>query len=139
MKSLITLSIIILSFGCAEKQAAPAPQTPSAAVITITTAPATTGHDYTASLQGKADVEIRPQVDGFLEKVFVDEGAYVSAGQPIFKINDQPFREQLNNTSASLQAAEAAITNAQLEIDKLSPLVENKIVSDYQLKAAKAG
>jgi len=138
MKSLITLSIIILSFGCAEKQPAPAPQTPSAAVITITTAPATTGHDYTASLQGKADVEIRPQVDGFLEKVLVDEGAYVSAGQPIFKINDQPFKEQLNNASASLQAAEAAITNAQLEIDKLSPLVQNKIVSDYQLKAAKA-
>jgi membrane fusion protein (multidrug efflux system) len=56
----------------------------------------------------------------------------------LFKINSQPFREQLNSASASLQAAMAAITNAQLEIDKLTPLVQNKVVSDYQLKAAKA-
>lgn len=139
MKSIITTCFLILLFGCSQQQStAPVAQAPSAEVITISTAPATTGHDYTASLQGKVDVEIRPQVDGFLEKVLVDEGAYVNAGQPLFKINDQPFREQLNNASASLQAAEAAITNAQLDIDKLTPLVENKVVSDYQLKAAKA-
>ena len=137
MKHYIVIGFIILLFGCADKQAAPAP-TPSAEVITISTATATTGHDYTASLQGKADVEIRPQVDGFLQSVLVDEGAYVSAGQPLFKINDQPFREQLNSAAASLQAAEAAIANAQLEIDKLTPLVQNKVVSDYQLKVAKA-
>jgi membrane fusion protein (multidrug efflux system) len=138
MRNFITLSIIILLFGCAEQQQAPAPQTPSAEVITISTASASTGRDYTASLQGKTDVEIRPQVDGFLEKVLVDEGAHVTAGQVLFKINDQPFREQLNSATASLQAAQAAITNAQLEIDKLTPLVENKVVSDYQLKVAKA-
>jgi len=139
MKSFITLSIIILLFGCKEKQpTAAAPPPPSAEVITISTASATTGHDYTALIEGKTDVEIRPQVEGFLDKVFVDEGAYVHAGQPLFKINDEPFREQLNSASASLQAAEAAITNAQLEIDKLTPLVQNKVVSDFQLKSAKA-
>ena len=84
------------------------------------------------------DVEIRPQVEGFLEKVLVDEGQYVTAGQPLFKINAQTYNAQYNNASASLQAAEAAITNAQLEIDKLTPLVQNKVVSDYQLKAAEA-
>lgn len=139
MKSFVTLSTIILLFGCNQQQPTPAaPPPPSAEVITITTASATTGHDYTASIEGKTDVEIRPQVEGFLDKVFIDEGAYVHAGQPLFKINDEPFREQLNSASASLQGAEAAITNAQLEIDKLTPLVENKVVSDYQLKAAKA-
>jgi len=139
MKSFITLSIIILLFGCNQQQPTPAaPPPPSAEVITISTASATTGHDYTASIEGKTDVEIRPQVEGFLDKVFVDEGAYVHAGQPLFKINDEPYREQLNSASASLQGAEAAITNAQLEIDKLTPLVQNKVVSDYQLKAAKA-
>jgi membrane fusion protein (multidrug efflux system) len=44
----------------------------------------------------------------------------------------------LNSAAANLQAAQAAITNAQLEIDKLTPLVQNKVVSDYQLKAAQA-
>jgi len=107
-------------------------------VITIQPAHATTDKDYTASLEGKVNVEIRPQVDGFLDKVLVDEGAFVSQGQPLFKINDQPYREQLNNATASLHAAEAAVVNAQLEIDKLTPLVQNKVVSDYQLKAAQA-
>ena len=138
MNHFIALSALIILFGCSQKQQATIPAPPAAEVITIEASPAVTGHDYTATLQGKTDVEIRPQVDGFLENVLVDEGQYVSAGQPLFKINDQPFRAQLNSATASLQAAEAAITNAQLEIDKLTPLVQNKVVSDYQLKVANA-
>ena len=107
-------------------------------MVNIQRAVATTGHDYTVSLQGKVDIEIGQQVDGFIEKVLVDEGAYVTAGQPLFKINDQPLKEQLNNASASLPAAEAATTNAKLEIDKLTPLVQNIVVSVYQLQAANA-
>lgn len=141
MKSSFILGIILLLLGCSEKQTTTpitATASPAAEVITISTASATTGHDYTASLEGRSDVEIRPQVDGFLESVLVDEGALVKAGQVLFKINDQPFRQQLNSASANLQAATAAITSAQLEIDKLTPLVQNKVVADYQLKAAKA-
>ncbi len=79
MKSFIPLSFILFLFACSEKQTTPEASTepPSAEVITVSTASATTGHDYTASLQGKSDVEIRPQIDGFLESVLVDEGAYV--------------------------------------------------------------
>ncbi|GEO09120.1 efflux RND transporter periplasmic adaptor subunit [Segetibacter aerophilus] len=139
MKTIITLTALILLFGCSQPQtAAPVAEAPSAEVITVATASAITEKDYTASIQGKVDVEIRPQVEGFLEKVLVDEGQYVAAGQPLFKINSQTYNAQYSNASASLQAAQAAITNAQLEIDKLTPLVENKVVSDYQLKVAQA-
>jgi membrane fusion protein (multidrug efflux system) len=98
----------------------------------------TTYQEYPASIEGAVNVEIRPQVSGALDKVFVDEGALVSAGQPLFKINDLPYRAQLNNALASQHASEAAVANAQLEIDKLTPLVQNKVVSEYQLKTAKA-
>lgn len=139
MKSTITLNALILLFGCSQPQTpAPVADAPAAEVITVATASAVTETDYTASLQGKVDVEIRPHVEGFLEKVLVDEGQYVSAGQLLFKINAQNYNAQYNNASASLQAAQAAITNAQLEIDKLTPLVQNKVVSDYQLKSAQA-
>ena len=139
MRTPIILSLIlVLAAACSDdKPQQPAPP-PVAEVITINSAPATTGHDYTASLQGKVDVEIRPQVDGFLDKVLVDEGAFVKAGQLLFKINDQPYREQLNNAIANLKSAEAQLNNAAIEIEKLTPLVENKIVSDYQLKVAKS-
>jgi len=123
---------------------APAPQgqvampPPALPVAVVTTATDTTYQEYPASVEGVVNVEIRPQVSGALDKVFVDEGAFVNAGQPLFKINDLPYRAQYNNALASLHAAEAAVGNAQLEIEKITPLVQNKVVSDFQLKTANA-
>jgi membrane fusion protein (multidrug efflux system) len=68
----------------------------------------------------------------------VDEGAHVRKGQLLFKINDRPYREQLNNAMASLSAAKANLVNAQINVSKLTPLVQNNVVSDVQLKTAKA-
>ncbi|GEP50641.1 RND transporter [Flavobacterium noncentrifugens] len=115
--------------------AAAAPQLP---VLTISGGTVATDASYPVSIQGTVDIEIRPQVNGNLEKIYVDEGAYVSKGTPLFKINENPYREQLNNALASQHSAEAVLINAQLEIDKLTPLVQNKVVSDFQLKSAKA-
>ncbi|WP_445709685.1 efflux RND transporter periplasmic adaptor subunit [Flavobacterium mesophilum] len=141
MKNVIITSFILalVLSSCADKNQAPAaPPPPVLPVAAITSANTTTDAEYPASIQGTVDVEIRPQVSGNLERVYVDEGAYVTKGQTLFKINERPFREQLNNALANLHAAEAALINANLEVDKLTPLVQNKVVSDYQLKTAKA-
>jgi membrane fusion protein (multidrug efflux system) len=143
INSVIAIAIALLSLlfiaGCSSAPAAaPAPAPPALPVQTVASSTVTTYQEYPASIEGTVNVEIRPQVSGALDKVFVDEGALVSAGQPIFKINDQPYRAALNNALASLHAAEAAQGNAQLEVEKLAPLVANKVVSDYQLKTAKA-
>ena len=140
MKKVTLLSLIALFFiSCADKNAAPAaPEAPQLPVLSIINEDVTTETEYPASIQGTVDVEIRPQVSGNLDRVLIDEGAYVTKGQTLFKINERPFREQLNNALASLHAAEAALINTQLEVDKLTPLVQNKVVSDYQLKTAKA-
>ena len=140
MKRVITLSLIALFLAsCADKNAgAPTNAPATLPVLDIAYASATTDTEYPVAIQGKTDVEIRAQVSGTLDKIFVDEGAYVAAGQPLFKINDNPYRQQYNNASASLNATEAAVINAQLEVEKLTPLVQNKVVSDYQLKTAKA-
>ena len=141
MKNVIITSFILalVLSSCADKSQAPAaPAPPLLPVLAITSENTTTDAEYPASIQGTVDVEIRPQVSGNLERVYVDEGAYVTKGQTLFKINERPFREQLNNALASLHAYEAALINAQLEVDKLTPLVQNKVVSDYQLKTAKA-
>tara|TARA_R110002110_G_scaffold259064_1_gene474800 strand:+ start:124 stop:468 length:345 start_codon:yes stop_codon:yes gene_type:complete len=47
--------------------------------------------EYPASIEGITDVEIRPQVSGYLQKILVDEGAYVKAGQLLFKIDDRLY------------------------------------------------
>ncbi|MES1159681.1 MAG: efflux RND transporter periplasmic adaptor subunit, partial [Bacteroidota bacterium] len=94
--------------------------------------------DVTDSVQVERDVEIKPQVDGYLTGIEVDEGAYVHKGQTLFLIDRKPFEEQLNNAKAALVAAQASMENAQINVDKLKPLVENKVVSNVQLRSAEA-
>ena len=113
-------------------------QVPSLPVITITSTSATTYQEFSASLEGVKDVEVRPQVEGYLDKIYVDEGAYVRRGQPLFHVNDRPYREALNNAKAGLVAAKANLSNAEINVSKLTPLVQNNVVSEVQLKSAQA-
>ncbi len=130
------LVLFLSSCGADAEQTAAAPA-PSLPVITVNESKAETFVDYPASVQGTADLEIRPQIGGIIDRIYVNEGQLVKKGQLLFQISELPFRAQLNNTKAALQAAKAAVLNAQLEIDKLTPLVQNKIVSPFQLQAAK--
>jgi membrane fusion protein, multidrug efflux system len=107
-------------------------------VFSVSNRSFSTFREYTASLEGSNDIEIRPQVGGYIEKIFVDEGAFVKKGQPIFKINDQPYREAYNNASASLAVAKANQSSAEINMNKLEPLVQNQVVSPIQLNTAKA-
>jgi membrane fusion protein, multidrug efflux system len=115
-----------------------APPPEALPVITISSMPATTYQEYTASLEGSRDIEIRPQVDGYLDRIYVDEGAYVKKGQLLFKINGQPYLEQLNNANALHAAAKASLESAEINVNKLVPLVQNNVISDVQLKSAQS-
>src|SRR5258708_4744535 len=127
MKRLALLISIGTIIGCSSPAPSPvAVQT--LPVLEVASGTATTYREYPASVDGLVNVEIRPQVSGALDRVYVDEGAFVHAGDLLFKIDDAPFRERLNNAIAHLHAAEGALASAQLEVDKLTPLVENKIV-----------
>jgi membrane fusion protein, multidrug efflux system len=137
---LLSLAVLALLYACSGNQnpAAPTAQAIPVPVYNVTAHDAFTWQEYPVMLEGRTDVEIRPQVDGYLQSVFVDEGAFVKAGQAIFKIEDHRYREALNNATGSLNAAEAALVNAKLEVEKLTPLVDGKVISEYQLKSAKA-
>jgi len=111
---------------------------PKLPVVQVKTASVTTYQEFSATLEGRVNVEIRPQVEGYLEKIYVDEGAAVRKGQPLFRIDTRSYQEQVGNASASLLAAKANMDKAALEITRLTPLVENNVVSDVQLKAAQS-
>ncbi|HTD94807.1 MAG TPA: efflux RND transporter periplasmic adaptor subunit [Chitinophagaceae bacterium] len=111
---------------------------PSLPVVTVGLTPATTYTEFSSSLEGSKDIEIRPQVDGILDRIFVDEGAYVKKGQALFQVNDRPYREQMNTARAGLLSAQANLLTAEINVSKLTPLVESNIVSEIQLKTAKA-
>jgi len=138
-KSISSAFIAAILFGCTSAPDQQQHQTaPALAVLTVNAKEVTTYQDFPASVKGIDNVEIRPQVTGTLEQVLIDEGVFVNAGQPLFKIDDRPFKAALSNAVASLHAAEGVAANANLEVEKLAPLVQNNVVADYQLKTAKA-
>jgi membrane fusion protein (multidrug efflux system) len=134
------ISGLIVFAGCQSKAGndSYAPQTPSLPVVTIASRPFMAYREYSASLEGVSDIEVRPQVTGYVEKIYVDEGAFVKKGQALFKINDRPYREALNNASASLAVAKANQATAKIDMEKLEPLVQNQVISPIQLQTAKA-
>jgi membrane fusion protein (multidrug efflux system) len=95
-------------------------------VITVGNFPATTYQEFTASLQGRKDVEIRSQVDGYLDAIYVDEGSRVRKGQSLFRINDRPYREQLNNAKASSGCCKSKSCQCTDQYFKLTPLVQEQ-------------
>ncbi|UYQ94321.1 efflux RND transporter periplasmic adaptor subunit [Chitinophaga horti] len=139
--ALIAVALTIIAYSCGTSSAAETPagtEAPALPVVQLKAMPASSFREYTSAIEGKVNVEIRPQVDGYLDKIFVDEGAYVKQGQPLFRINDRPYQEQYSNAKANLEASKANLEKAKLEVDRLTPLVENNVVSDVQLKTAQA-
>lgn len=135
---LIASAILLQNCTKAAENSGAAFPTPELPVYTVISSPATTYQEFPTALEGKNNVEIRSQVDGYLDRIYVEEGSYVRAGQPLFKIDSRAYGEQMNMASANLQAANANIQKAKVEVDRLEPLVAAKVVSDVQLRTAKA-
>ena len=137
----IFLTVFIL-YGCRSSSGNPesfqGPPAPVLPVITINATPAIIYKEFSASLKGSKDIEIRPQVEGYLDRIYIDEGAQVRKGQSLFHISEGTYRAQLNSSKATLGAAKANLANAQINVTKLKPLVENNVISDVQLKTAMA-
>jgi len=93
---------------------------------------------YPGLIEGSVNVDIKAQISGYLERIYVKEGDYVTKGQALFKIKSDVFEEQVHNSEAAYKSAQANLTNARLEVEKIKPLVEGKVFSPMQLKSAEA-
>lgn len=135
---LLPALLIIASCGNGDQKKAgpPTPPVQSYPVVALTAQSTSLETDYPATLEGIQNVDIRPKVDGFIEKIFVDEGATVKKGQPLFNINAPQYEQQVRTAAAAISSAEADVNAAQLQVNKTKPLVEKDIISKYDLDAA---
>ncbi|MNS20564.1 Multidrug resistance protein MexA precursor [compost metagenome] len=136
--SILAASLIIASCGKNDKsaQAGGAPQIKEYKTVTLQPKSATLNSDFPASIQGQQNIEIRPRVEGYIDKIFVDEGAVVKAGQPLFKISAPEYEQQVRTATASIKSAQAEVSTAKLAVNKVKPLVEKGIISKYDLESA---
>lgn len=87
--------------------------------------------EFVAQIRSVKNIEVRAQEKGFLEKIYVDEGQYVHAGQTLFRIMPQLYQ-------AELLKAKAEVEQASIELRNASTLANNNIVSKNEKAMAKA-
>jgi membrane fusion protein (multidrug efflux system) len=92
--------------------------------------------DYPATIQGQQNVEIRPKVDGYVEAIYVDEGANVKKGQRLFHISAPQYEQDVRTARAGILTAQADVNTARMGVNKVAPLVARGIISKYELEGA---
>lgn len=104
------------------------------------------GYDiFPATIQGRVNNDVRAKISGYITQVLVDEGQYVTKGQPLFRLETNTLNETaaaakagVGAAQSNIAAAQAAVNAAQVEVNKLKPLVAKNIISNIQLQTAQA-
>lgn len=91
---------------------------------------------YSATIRGRQDIEIYPQVGGFLTELCVEEGDKVKKGQTLFVIDQVGYQAALQTAEANVAAARASLATAQLTYNSKQELFRQKVVSEFDLNTA---
>lgn len=137
MKRILFVPLCILAViaaGC--KQAPPARIEAGYEMMTMAPTDRQLSSTYSATIRGRQDIEIYPQVSGTLTKVCVTEGQRVTSGQPLFIIDQVPYQAALQTAQANVAAARASLATAQLTYDSKKELYSQQVVSEFDLSTA---
>jgi len=105
-------------------------------VMTISTSDVTIPSTHSATIRGRQDIAIYPQVSGTISKVCVKEGEVVRQGQLLFIIDQVPYKAALQTAKANVAAAEASVATAQLTYDSKKELFAKNVVSQFDLQTS---
>ncbi|BCD86422.1 multidrug resistance protein MexA [Pseudomonas solani] len=130
MVSAVALATLTLA-GCKEASAPPPAQTPQVGIVTLKSEPFT----LTAELPGRTTAfriaEVRPQVDGIIQKRLFKEGSEVKAGQQLYQIDQSVYQ-------ATFKSAEATLASSRSLADRYKDLVTDQAVSRQAYDEAQA-
>lgn len=130
---------LVTSVSCSNKEDQAQQQMPAPAIATQTVAYSDIdlSQSYPATIKGKTDIEIRPQVSGFITQVLVDEGQRVQKGQTLFVLDQVQYQAAVDQASAAVSAAQTAVKSAQMTADQKQALFDKNIISEYENQLAK--
>jgi len=138
MKKIFFILIIYIICGivaCSSQKENKAENKEKFLVTTPITIDTTITQEYVADIQAVQNVEIRAKVNGFIEKIHIDEGQTVQAGQLLFTISSPQLKEELQRAEAQLRSVIAEAKLVEVELKNTKILVE-KNVANSQLKTA---
>jgi membrane fusion protein (multidrug efflux system) len=122
-KRMLILGVLVLGLitaGCPSQQAAPKPATPEVATVTVQPERVVLTTELPGRTAAYFVAEIRPQVNGIIQKRLFDEGSDVKAGQVLYQIDPSPFQAACDNAAANLAVTRKAADRARaaLEVSK---------------------
>ena len=89
---------------------------------------------YSASIEGMQDIDIYPQVSGYIERLNVSEGDIVRQGEVLFVIDQVPYKAALETAVANVEVAKASLATAELTYKSTQELYAKKVVSSFNLQ-----
>ncbi len=130
----ISVAVCAVVVAACSRETTPPPKgPPEVAVMTLAQQPVS----ITTELPGRTVpyriAEVRPQVNGVIQKRLFVEGGQVTAGQQLYQIDPAPFQASLESAQAALARAQATATSTRLLAQRYKPLSEARAVSqqDY--------
>ena len=125
------ISLLMVFTGCKNKQTIDMTEkVESYPISTLSTQNVELQSTFPAIIKGQEDIDIKPRIDGFIEKVYVDEGSIVKKGQTLFKINSPVSVQNIENTQANYNTA-------KLDLERMQPLADKGIISTVRISAYK--
>lgn len=142
MKGLNVMTIglcLLIGIASCKQQSAQQQQTQASVYPLIRLAPEdrTLSESYTAVIEGKQYVEVRPQVSGIITDVLVKEGANVKKGETLFIIDTIPYAAAYKQALAAVASAEAQEATAKLNLTGSEELYKQNVISDFELQTAR--
>jgi membrane fusion protein (multidrug efflux system) len=131
----VSLLIGLMETGCRPQQQAPPPQTPEVAVVTVQPEAVTLTTELPGRTSAYLVAEIRPQVNGLLQKRFFTEGTEVKKDDVLYQIDPAPYQAALDNANANLLAAQKAADQARAALAASNASLQRH---EATLKLAKA-
>jgi len=92
--------------------------------------------EWVGNTLGNNDADIRPKVDGFLLTQLYSEGSYVNKGQPMFQLDQRQTQAAVQQAQGKLERARAVLAQAQIDVNRYTPLVAQRAVSQAELDKA---
>ena len=128
--SAIAVAMLSLT-GCQESSAPQTQQTPQVGVVTLEAKPFALTSEVPGRTSAYRIAEVRPQVNGIIQKRLFTEGSEVKAGQQLYQIDPATYQ-------AAFKSAQATQLSAKSLADRYKLLVADKAVSQQAYDEARA-
>lgn len=127
----------VLSFASCKQKVQTRTEAATYPLLKVSTEDRTLSVSYSSVIEGKQDVEVRPQVSGFITDVLVKEGAKVRKGQTLFIIDTIPYAASYREAKAAVATAQAQLATSELSLEGSEDLYKEKVISDFELQTAR--